>query len=82
MIRLLFFGRLGDVAAGVATNIEASEGLTPSAVREALAVDHPSLAAELSQPQVLVSIDQCIADWDQPIADGAELAFLPPVTGG
>jgi molybdopterin converting factor small subunit len=51
-------------------------------VRDGLAADHPALVAELSQAQVLISLNQMIVGWDQPIFDGAELAFLPPVTGG
>ena len=82
MIKLLFFGRLGDFAEGVSASIDATEGLTPATVRDALAADHPTLFAELSQPQVLISLNQMIVGWDQPIFDGAELAFLPPVTGG
>lgn len=82
MIKLLFFGRLGDFAGGVSDSIEAAEGLTPAVVREGLAADYPALFAELSQPQVLISLNQMIVGWDQPIFDGAELAFLPPVTGG
>ena len=82
MIKLLFFGRLGDFSAGVSTSLEATEGITPAAVRDSLAAEHPALVAELSQPQVLISLNQMIVGWDQPIFDGAELAFLPPVTGG
>lgn len=82
MIKLLFFGRLGAFAEGVSASIDATEGLTPATVRDALAADHPALVAELSQPQVLISLNQMIVAWDQPIFDGAELAFLPPVTGG
>jgi molybdopterin synthase sulfur carrier subunit len=82
MIKLLFFGRLGDFAQGVSTSIDAVDGLTPAAVRDGLAAGHPQLVYELSQPQVLISLNQMIVDWDHPIVDGAELAFLPPVTGG
>jgi molybdopterin synthase sulfur carrier subunit len=82
MIKLLFFGRLGDFAGGVSASIEAAEGLTPTIVRDGLAADHPALFAELSQSQVLISLNQMIVGWDQPLFDGAELAFLPPVTGG
>ena len=82
MIKLLFFGRLGDFAEGVAHNIEARADLTPAKIRDQLAADHPALFAELSQPQVLISLNQMIVGWDQPVFDGAELAFLPPVTGG
>ena len=82
MIKLLLFGRLGDFAEGVSASIEAIEGLTPAKVRDQLAADHPALFAELSQPQVLISLNQMIVGWEQPVFDGAELAFLPPVTGG
>ena len=79
MINLLFFGRLGDFAKQVPGTIEAS---TPAEIRELLATDFPDLARELNQPQVLVSVNKMIGGWDQPLFDGGEAAFLPPVTGG
>jgi molybdopterin synthase sulfur carrier subunit len=79
MVNVLFFGRLGDFAAHAPTSIEAS---TPAQIRELLAADFPALAKELHQPQVLVSVNQLIVGWDQILAQGAEVAFLPPVTGG
>ena len=79
MINLLFFGRLGDFAADVPATIEAA---TPAQIRELLAVDFPALAKELAEPQVLVSVNQMIVGWDQKLADGSDVAFLPPVTGG
>ena len=62
MIKLLFFGRLGDFAQGVSTSIDAVDGLTPAAVRDGLAAGHPQLVYELSQPQVLISLNQMIVD--------------------
>lgn len=79
LINLLFFGRLGDLAEGVPATIVAS---TPAEIRQLLSADYPKLAAELSQPQMLVSVNQSIADWNQQLTDGSEVAFLPPVTGG
>ena len=79
LINLLFFGHLGDLAQGVPATVEAN---TPTEIRDLLAADHPKLAAELFKPQVLVSVNQAIADWDQPLNEGSEVAFLPPVTGG
>jgi|TARA_B110000977_G_scaffold137203_1_gene174288 molybdopterin synthase sulfur carrier subunit len=79
MINLLFFGRLGDFAKQVPGTIEAS---TPAEIRELLAADFPDLVRELNQPQVLVSVNKMIVGWDQPLFDGGEVAFLPPVTGG
>ena len=79
MINLLFFGRLGDFAKQVPATIEAS---TPAEIRQLLAADFPDLARELHQHQVLVSVNKMIVGWDQPLFDGGEVAFLPPVTGG
>ena len=79
MITLLFFGRLGDFTVGVPTTMEAS---TPAEIRTLLAADFPALAKELSEPQVLVSVNKMIVDWDQHLLNGSEVAFLPPVTGG
>ena len=79
LINLLFFGRLGDFAKDVPATIEAS---TPAEIRQRLTADYPALVKELSEPQVLVSVNQMIVGWDQPLADGSEVAFLPPVTGG
>ena len=45
MIKLLFFGRLGDFAEGVSASIDATEGLTPATVRDALAADHPTFSS-------------------------------------
>lgn len=79
MINLLFFGHLGDFATQVPPTIEAS---TPAEIRQLLTADFPDLARELQQPQVLVSVNKMIVGWDQPLFDGSEVAFLPPVTGG
>lgn len=83
VIDLLFFGRLGDLAGEVDRSVSCIESrATPLAIREWLALDHQSLAKELCEPQVLVSVNKMIVKWDQPLFDGDELAFLPPVTGG
>jgi molybdopterin synthase sulfur carrier subunit len=79
LINLLFFGRLGDFAKDVPATIHAS---TPAEIRQLLSTDYPALVKELSEPQVLISVNQMIVGWDQPLADGSEVAFLPPVTGG
>ncbi len=79
LINLLFFRRLGDFANDVPATIDAS---TPAEIRQLLAADYPALVKELSEPQVLVSVNQMIVGWDQHLADGSEVAFLPPVTGG
>lgn len=39
-------------------------------------------ADALLAPQVIVAINQRVVDRDADIADGDEVAFFPPVTGG
>ena len=79
MIHLLFFGRLGDLAENVPTTIVAE---TPAGILRLLAMDFPLLAVALSEPQMLVSVNKMIVEWDHRLVDGSEVAFLPPVTGG
>ena len=79
LIKLLFFGRLGDIAKDVPASIDAT---TPAEIRDILAAEFPALGRELHEPQVLVSVNQMIVSWNQLLADGSEVAFLPPVTGG
>ena len=82
MIKLLFFGRLGELAETAPKDIEFRTAMTPLSVRESFTEEFPVLAVELSQPQVLVAVDQTIVNWEHPLQDEVELAFLPPVTGG
>lgn len=81
MIKLRFFGRLGDVASNAPSTIS-GDYADASEVRRALSEDCPALGRALREPQVMIAIDQSVADWQTPLPDECELAFLPPVTGG
>jgi MoaE-MoaD fusion protein len=48
--------------------------------RAAIAARHPSVATLL--PQVQIAVNRAVVPDDQPIAEGDELALLPPVAGG
>ena len=39
-------------------------------------------AETLNEPQVIVAINQVVAERDSALAAGDEVAFFPPVTGG
>lgn len=83
MLKLRFFGRLGDLSREISSSIAYEDYLsTPLAIVDWIALDHPALAEELSQPQVLVSVNRTVVNWNQTLVDGDEVAFLPPVTGG
>ncbi len=42
----------------------------------------PNASHILSQPDILVAVNQTMVDKDHQIEPGDEVAFLPPVTGG
>lgn len=83
MIKLLFFGRLGDFSENAELKVDCSEIVfTPNKVRSLLSEDNANLEKELAKPHVIVAVNKVIVSWDEALNNGDELAFLPPVTGG
>jgi molybdopterin synthase sulfur carrier subunit len=81
--RVLFFGRLAEVA-GRRERLVALDGAADlGAVIAALGAGAPELAAALAAPSVRVAINQKVtAGRGARVAPGDEIAFLPPVSGG
>jgi len=83
VIKLLFFANLRDFA-GVDSIEIPSEGV--SEVRDLLTVLNGVLPNEiidyLRDESAMVSVNHKYAGWDAPLTDGAEVGFLPPVSGG
>lgn len=83
MLKLLFFGRLGELAQSIDPQIELRPQLaTPEHIRHWLGSSHPELNKALKQPGVTVAINKSLANWDSALNQSDELAFLPPVSGG
>ena len=83
MARLLFFGKLADAALTreMAWPLGA-EPLSVSALIEAIGEKDAALGEALSAPSVRCAVNEAIVDREAPVADGDEIAFLPPVSGG
>lgn len=80
-LRLLFFGRLADIA-GAERNIDPS-GLTDIAsVIDHLGTAMPAIGPLLHPDKCRYVLDQQIVAADMAVAGSQELAFLPPVSGG
>jgi len=79
-VKVLFFGRLKDLAGGAAENAEFAEGGTIEQLFASYATRIPELAKYRSS--VVASRNQEFAAWDTVLHSGDEVAFLPPVSGG
>ena len=81
-LRLRYFASIRE-ALGVGESIEVAEGATVAAVRDALITRGGAHASALARGRALRSaLDQVLCDENTVVADGSELAFFPPVTGG
>jgi molybdopterin converting factor subunit 1 len=63
-----------------ATSLELPDGATVGDLRQALAAAHPELAPLV--PGLMFAIDTEYATDDRPVPPGAEVAAIPPVSGG
>lgn len=77
-----YFASLRE-ALGTAESVEVPEGCNVGALRALLRERSASHARALAPGRaVRVALDQRMADEHEPLHEGAEVAFFPPVTGG
>jgi molybdopterin synthase sulfur carrier subunit len=70
-------------ALGAAETIDAAEGSTVGAIRDALIARGGAHASALARGKALrTALNQVLCDEAAVVGEGAELAFFPPVTGG
>ncbi len=75
--RLLYFASLADRAGSGETR--ASAARTPRELYAEVAAAH---AFPFSEQRLRVAVNGSLVDWDHVLADGDEIVFLPPVSGG
>jgi MoaE-MoaD fusion protein len=78
--RVLFFGLLKDVVGRSADEREFADGADLRTVFDAYAAEHPGLRAMAGS--IVIARNQEFAPLASLVADGDEIAFLPPVSGG
>ena len=78
--RVLFFGKLKDIAGFSERSIEIRSKETIDELFQRLSRDLPQIAAFRSS--VVASRNQEFAPWTTVLEPGDEIAFLPPVSGG
>ncbi len=84
MITLLYFARLRETLGAGQEQLALPAGVaTLRALRAHLAQRGGAWAREMAEGRNLrAAVNQTIATADAPVADGDEVAFFPPVTGG
>ncbi len=78
--RVRLFARAKDLAGAEAVAVTLSPGATVADLRRRLAADHPALAGLL--PRCAVAVGGEFAEDSLALPAGAEVALLPPVSGG
>jgi molybdopterin converting factor subunit 1 len=79
-VSVRLFARLREQAGNETASLEVPSGSTVADVYEALRREHPALEADRNA--VRAAINQEFKDWSAQVADGDEVAFIPPVSGG
>ena len=79
MARVLLFGRFRDLAGWRERDVEAA---TLFDLRTLLTREDPDFGAALTGPGVQVAVDQTLVRGDMALGPRAEVAFLPPMSGG
>lgn len=79
MATILFFGRLQDSVGARALRASLPGGVNDTeSVRGWLGADHPALR----DPSIKIAVNAELRPGNTPVADGDEIAFLPPMSGG
>jgi molybdopterin converting factor subunit 1 len=79
-VKVLFFGRVRELAGHREEAEELPEGATIADLFERYMRRFPALAGFRSS--LVASRNQEFAAWDTKLAESDEIAFLPPVSGG
>ena len=81
MIKGLFFAQVRELV-GTDSLMLASSPDTVEGLRQQLAARGDRWALALEEGKLLAAVNQTLVEATHPIADGDEVAFFPPVTGG
>lgn len=79
-VRLLFFAVLRDLTGKREALLDLPQGSRPLDVWDRLRIEYQSLAAYAHAP--LAAVNERYVQPEEPLHDGDDLAFIPPVAGG
>ena len=79
-VTVRLFAKLRDIAGAGELRREAPSGANVHAVWAALVADYPALGAY--EKSISCAVNEDYSRFSASVADGDEIAFLPPVSGG
>ncbi len=79
-VKVLFFGRLKEIAGRGEDLLDLTEGAPIETLFARCVAQQPELARY--RTSLVASRNQEFAAWSTPLHSGDEVAFLPPVSGG
>jgi molybdopterin synthase sulfur carrier subunit len=84
VVRLVFLGKFGDMAPADLAEIALPGNVRSLADLQAwLTRTQPQLGAAMAATKTRLIVNQCVAhDLSLALAEGDEIAFLPPMSGG
>lgn len=81
MIKILFFAQVRELVGTDSLTLD-TDATTVEQLRQQLAAQGDRWALALEEGKLLTAVNQTLVSHDHPIAQGDEVAFFPPVTGG
>ena len=78
-VTLKLFAAVRDIVGESTRELTVGEGTSAAEIWQELVGENPALSAHRIP---MVAVNQEYADAEQPLGDGDELAFIPPVSGG
>ncbi|MGE3165505.1 MAG: molybdopterin converting factor subunit 1 [Planctomycetota bacterium] len=79
-VDVLLFASMRELAGAPSLGVELASGASVGDLLDAIREQYPTLAKGLSE--VRVAVEREFRDPTSPIAPGAEVALIPPVSGG
>jgi MoaE-MoaD fusion protein len=79
-VTVRLFASLREAAAAEDAALELPGGASAADAWQALCERHPSLSGR--RASLSVAVNRRYAPWTEPLGEGDELVFIPPVAGG
>jgi len=80
-MKVLLFGRLRDLAGWRESEVTPAPA-TLAELRRVIGERWPELAEALAGPGVQAAVNRALVRGDAPLSASAEVAFMPPMSGG